>query len=133
MSRREPLNFDLSVLPAWVANEKLKENATTYEYSNYYNELYDLERRYGLNSHLFKNLSKNISWVHQDAAATDEFVKKRCYDLNYWLCDEVYNKLKTYGREGELENVFLGFIVYGKKLLKRRFLIRIINAILMTN
>ncbi|KMZ81224.1 hypothetical protein PVIIG_02706 [Plasmodium vivax India VII] len=99
------INTDLSDLPAWVANEKFKENATTYKYSSYYNEVYDLEKNYKLNSDLFKNLSKNIWWVHQEDAATDEFVKKRCYDLNYWLCDEVYNKLKAYGLEGDLENV----------------------------
>ncbi|CAG9480895.1 unnamed protein product [Plasmodium vivax] len=107
MLRRGPvhINTDLSDLPAWVANEKLKENATTYKYSSYYNEVYDIEKKYKLNSDLFKNLSKNIWWVHQEDAATDEFVKKRCYDLNYWLCDEVYNKLKAYGLEGDLENV----------------------------
>ncbi|SCO66328.1 VIR protein [Plasmodium vivax] len=121
MSRRGPvhLDFDLTVLPAWVANTKLKENATTYEYSSYYNEVKDLERRYGLNSDLFKNLSKNISWVHEEDAATKEFVKKRCYDLNYWLCEEVYNKLKPYGLEGELENVIPRIHSVWKKIVEK--------------
>ncbi|GAB69491.1 CYIR protein [Plasmodium cynomolgi strain B] len=114
------LNFDLTVLPSYVTNKKLRENATTYEYSKYYNEVNDL-KWYKLTSDLFKNLSKNISWVHEEDAATDEFVKKRCYDLNYWLCDEVYNKLKPYGLEGELQNVIPRIHGVWKKIVENEF------------
>ncbi|SCA60053.1 VIR protein [Plasmodium vivax] len=82
-------------LPAYLFEEKLKEHASYNEYSAYYNGLYNIRNRYPWLEDIFNKLSRNITLVHNSYIPKDDFNKKRCYDLNYWLYNEVYKNLQT--------------------------------------
>ncbi|KNA02233.1 hypothetical protein PVNG_04464 [Plasmodium vivax North Korean] len=82
-------------LPAYLFEEKLKEHASYNEYSAYYNGLYNIRNRYPWLADIFNKLSRNITLVHKSYIPEDDFNKKRCYDLNYWLYNEVYKNLQS--------------------------------------
>ncbi|EDL42712.1 variable surface protein Vir14-related [Plasmodium vivax] len=82
-------------LPAYLFEEKLKEHASSNEYSKYYNGLYNISKRYPWLEDIFKKLSRNITLVQRSYVEGDDFNKKRCYDLNYWLYNEVYKNLQS--------------------------------------
>ncbi|ANQ07177.1 Kir-like protein [Plasmodium coatneyi] len=48
---------------------------------------------------LCKQLIKNVELVRDDN--DDTFRKKHCFDINYWLYDEVYNGLKSIDKESD--------------------------------
>ncbi|VVA00274.1 PIR protein [Plasmodium vivax] len=82
-------------LPAYIFEQKLKEDARDNNFSGYYNVVKHISERYGWGNDLFKKLSRNISLVHDSYIEGDEFNRKRCYDLNYWLYDNVYKNLES--------------------------------------
>ncbi|KMZ88661.1 hypothetical protein PVBG_06091 [Plasmodium vivax Brazil I] len=51
--------------------------------------------RYQWSQDLFNKLSRNIELVHDRYIEGDEFNRKRCYDLNFWLYNEVYKNLQS--------------------------------------
>ncbi|CAI7719032.1 PIR protein [Plasmodium vivax] len=86
-------------LPAYLFEEKLKGDASTNDYSSYYNGLNNISQNFPWLSDVFNKLSRNITLVHNSYKPEDDFNKKRCYDLNYWLYNEVYNKLQTSAKD----------------------------------
>ncbi|CAI7719893.1 PIR protein [Plasmodium vivax] len=82
-------------LPAYIFEQKLKEDATDNNFRGYYNVVKHISERYRWGNDLFKKLSRNISLVHDSYIEGDEFNRKRCYDLNYWLYDNVYKNLES--------------------------------------
>ncbi|KMZ79875.1 hypothetical protein PVIIG_05653 [Plasmodium vivax India VII] len=82
-------------LPAYLFEEKLKEDSSSNEYSTYYKGLYNISKRYPWLEDIFKKLSRNITLVQRSYVEGDDFNKKRCYDLNYWLYNEVYKNLQS--------------------------------------
>ncbi|ANQ09223.1 Variable surface protein Vir14-related [Plasmodium coatneyi] len=82
-------------LPSYLFEEKLKEHSSTNEYITYFNRVNDLKSEYSWLTDIFNKLSRNISLMQNSYVQGDDFNKKRCYDLNYWLYNEVYKNLNA--------------------------------------
>ncbi|SCO71500.1 Plasmodium vivax Vir protein, putative [Plasmodium vivax] len=88
-------------------DKALKEDVQDNRYSTYYNGISALNKIFPWIGDLSKKLSRNISFVHDSYIPGDEFNKKRCYDLNFWLHDQVYKNLQSSKKSTE----YLGGIV----------------------
>ncbi|EDL42754.1 variable surface protein Vir 14-related [Plasmodium vivax] len=82
-------------LPAYKFEQELKEDANGNIYNTYFNSLSRTMARFQWSQDLYNKLSRNIKLVHDRFVEGDEFNKKRCYDLNFWLYNEVFNNLKS--------------------------------------
>ncbi|KMZ92889.1 hypothetical protein PVMG_05449 [Plasmodium vivax Mauritania I] len=82
-------------LPAYKFEQELKEEANDNIYNTYFDALSNAMTHYPWRQGLFNKLSRNIKLVHDRYVEGDEFNKKRCYDLNFWLYDQVFNNLKS--------------------------------------
>ncbi|EDL45429.1 hypothetical protein PVX_090320 [Plasmodium vivax] len=101
----ERIVFDY--LSAHKFDKALKEDVQDNRYSTYYNGISALNKIFPWIGDLSKKLSRNISFVHDSYIPGDEFNKKRCYDLNFWLHDQVYKNLQSSKKSTE----YLGGIV----------------------
>ncbi|SCO70948.1 VIR protein [Plasmodium vivax] len=90
----ERIVFDY--LSAHKFDKALKEDVQNDMYSAYYNGISGLRELFGWIDDLSKKLSRNISLVHKSYIPGDESNKKRCYDLNFWLHDQVYKNLQVW-------------------------------------
>ncbi|GAB69424.1 CYIR protein [Plasmodium cynomolgi strain B] len=85
--------------------EDLKNDASTNEYSDYYNKINNLTGNHSWIGDLFNKLCRNISMINNKHDIKDEFDKKHCFDLNYWLYDQVYTNLQLSKNFGELRTI----------------------------
>ncbi|CAI7717838.1 PIR protein [Plasmodium vivax] len=88
-------------LPAYKFDQKLKEGVSNNIYSTYYNGIYYLQNQYAWITDIFNKLSRNIRLVQESYVEGDDFNKKRCYDLNFWLYDQVYKNLQSSKQNSE--------------------------------
>ncbi|GAB69964.1 CYIR protein, partial [Plasmodium cynomolgi strain B] len=82
-------------LPTYKFDQELKADENDNIYKEYFNSLSVLMKNYNWSQDLFNKLSRNIKLVHDKYVPGDAFNRKRCYDLNFWLYDQVFNKLKS--------------------------------------
>ncbi|CAI7720774.1 PIR protein [Plasmodium vivax] len=82
-------------LPAYKFEQELKADANENIYNTYFNSLSRTMAQYQWSKDLFSKLSRNIELVHDRYIEGDEFNRKRCYDLNFWLYNEVYKNLQS--------------------------------------
>ncbi|SCA81881.1 VIR protein [Plasmodium vivax] len=82
-------------LPSYKFDQKLKADVDDNIYSKYYNGVYYLSRTFPWITDIFKKLSRNIPLIHESYIDGDDFNRKRCYDLNFWLYDQVYKNLES--------------------------------------
>ncbi|EDL42731.1 variable surface protein Vir12-related, partial [Plasmodium vivax] len=88
-------------LPAYKFDQKLKEDVSNNIYNTYYKGIYDLQNQYEWITDIFNKLSRNIRLVQESYIEGDDFNKKRCYDLNFWLYDQVYKNLQSSKQNSE--------------------------------
>ncbi|CAG9476505.1 unnamed protein product [Plasmodium vivax] len=105
MAAKELTRITFNDVPSYLFYEDLKKDASGNEYSDYYNDINNLTGKHSWIDDLFKKLSRNISMIHNKHNVKDEFGKKHCFDLNYWLYDQVYNNLQSSKNVGELRTI----------------------------
>ncbi|SCO75783.1 VIR protein [Plasmodium vivax] len=100
-----PPRVDFDHLPSYKFYEQLTEDTSESINSKYYNGLNDLTTKYPWINDILKKLRRNISLVQNKHDFNDEFIKKGCFDLHYWLHKEVFNHLESKARYSEIKHV----------------------------
>ncbi|GAW79595.1 variable surface protein [Plasmodium gonderi] len=121
MKTEEPSRVVFNDAPSYLFYEQLKKDTDIEKYVGQYEVISELTKKYNWINDLFKKLSRNISLVHEKHPAKDEFGKKHCYDLNYWLHDEVFKKLQPNGNFRELKNIITNLQKVWESIVKKEF------------
>ncbi|GAW79036.1 variable surface protein [Plasmodium gonderi] len=117
----DPPRIDFEHLPSYKFYESLKEEVNEDIISEYYSEFEDSIEKYNWVNDLLKKLIRNLSLVHSEEDKTGEFDKKHCFDLNYWLYEQVFSKLKENGKLGDVKSLISKFQDVWKKAVDKDF------------
>ncbi|KMZ81796.1 hypothetical protein PVIIG_04295 [Plasmodium vivax India VII] len=98
------LETDLNGLPSEVFYNKLKNVKNGVDHPNYCKNIRnDLPEREEILK-VCANLISNIKHIESETSKEPSFIQKHCYDLNYWLFEEVSKKFKDSEKN---KNVYL--------------------------
>ncbi|SBS94005.1 PIR Superfamily Protein [Plasmodium ovale curtisi] len=109
-----------SHVPSHKFNEKLNAPVEENKYSEYSFKINDLIYEYPWVEEIFKKLGRNIT-VTKDENKDDHFNKKRCFDLNFWLYSQVYNKSESIGDNKKIEEIIVKLQGIWKSICDEKF------------
>ncbi|EDL42794.1 variable surface protein Vir14-related [Plasmodium vivax] len=99
-----PIKTDLNGLPSEVFYNKLKNVKNGVDHPNYCKNIRnDLPEREEILK-VCANLISNIKHIESETSKEPSFIQKHCYDLNYWLFEEVS---KAFNDHEKNTNVYL--------------------------
>ncbi|GAW84451.1 variable surface protein [Plasmodium gonderi] len=121
VEQEEPPRIDFEDHPSTIYYKGLKEDTDSYDYSEYYSGLSDLTNQYSWLTDIFKKLSRNISMINNEYDPKKEFDKKHCFDLNYWLHDEVFKNLESSEKVRKLTTIVPKILEAWKSIVDGKF------------
>ncbi|CAA9987284.1 KIR-like protein [Plasmodium knowlesi strain H] len=108
-------NPKLGALPSYKFYTKLINKENLNDAKNFCRDVLNRDASaQGLHK-ICTQLIKNVELVRDDSE--DTFRKKHCFDINYWLHDEVYKELKSNNKESDFQNIIDLFEEIWKKFI----------------
>lgn len=103
----------LKALPSYEFYQKLINEKNLNDVNNFCSDVLNTYTKDPWTYKLCGQLIKNVELLRDDS--DDTFRKKHCFDINYWLYDEVYKKLKSTDKESDFQGIINLFDVIWKK------------------